>query len=157
MATRRVRKENTVSLPPLLARVIHAARHAPPDPVDRTGHDAALRDLGRWALVYVPSHGVLAPSEDDGYKAIQEIATRHLQYRKAHAAWSKALRAIESVEQRNDVENAQNWMQSESDNAYYYAGLACGITLTDMATIRFESPAVVRTWLGRAIGGAPPR
>jgi hypothetical protein len=157
MATRRVRRENTGSLPPLLARVIHAARHAPPDPVDRTGHDAALRDLGRWALVYVPSNGVLAPCEDDAYKAIQEIATRHLQYRKARAAWSKALRAIDSSEQRNEVESAQNWMQSVSDDAYYYAGLACGITLADMATLRFESQGVVRTWLERAIGGPRAR
>lgn len=111
----------------------------PYDPVDRAGHDAALRELGRWALVYVPSRGVLAPCEDDAYKAIQEIATRHLLYRKARATWSKALRAIDSSEQRNEVESAQNWMQSVSDDAYYYAGLACGITLADMGTTRFDS------------------
>jgi hypothetical protein len=144
-------------LPPLLVRVIHAARLAPDDPVDRAGHDAALSELGQWALVYVPSHGVLAPAEDDAYTAIQKVAVRHLQYGKARASWSKALRAIESIELRSEVESSQNWMQSESDNAYYYAGLACGITLADMATIRFESQGVVRTWLERVVGGEPTR
>ena len=140
MATRRVGKEKTVPLPPLLVRVIHAARHAPYDPVDRAGHDAALLELGRWALVYVPSRGVLAPSEDHAYKAIQEVAVRHLEYGQARAAFRKALQSIESIEQRSEVESAQNWLQSESDDAYYYAGLACGITLADLATIRTESP-----------------
>lgn len=145
-------------MPPLLVRVILAASHAPYDPVDRTGHDAALRELGHWALVYVPSHGVLVPSEDYAYKAIQDVATRHLQYGKARAAWSKALRAIEPIEQRSEIESAQNWMQSESDNAYYYAGLACGITLADMAidSIRLTAARnLVRAWLGRAVVRAP--
>jgi hypothetical protein len=139
MSARRARKEAAPKLPDLLLRVIHAARHAPYDPADRAGHDTVLRDLGRWALVYVPSRGVLAPSEDHAYKAIQEIATRHLEYGKARAAWRKALLAIEPFERRSEVESAQNWLQSESDDAYYYAGLACGITLADMATIRFDS------------------
>lgn len=140
MATRRARKEKTVSLPPLLTRVIHAARKDLYDLVDRTGHDAALRELGQWALVYVPSRGVLAPFEDTAYTVIRTIAVRHLQYKSAEAAFHKALRSIESIELRSDMENAQNWLQSASDRAYYYAGLACGITLADMATIRFDSP-----------------
>jgi hypothetical protein len=106
MSARRVSKDAAPPLPPLLLRVIHAARHAPFDPVDRAGHDAVLYELGRWALVYVPSRGVLAPCEDDAYKVIEDVGRRHLQYGKARAAWSKALRAIESVEQRNEVERA---------------------------------------------------
>jgi hypothetical protein len=54
------------------------------DPADRTGHDAALVDLARWALVRVPSKGVLAPDEPHAFTAIQDIArdrdvsTKHL-------------------------------------------------------------------------------
>lgn len=95
-------------------------------------------------------------------RLVADLSLSRLQYGKARAAWSKALRAIDSIEQRSEFESTQNWMQSESDTAYSYAGLACGITLADMATIRFDSqrhaarceraaeePAAERRRLGR--------
>jgi hypothetical protein len=139
MATRRVRKEKSVPLPPLLVRVIHAARHAPYDPVDRDGHDAAIRELGCWALVRVPSEGVLAPDDSHAYQAIEIVAREHLAMKEARAAVKKALSAIEPFATRDAVESAYNQLQSANDNAYYYAGPACGITLADMATLRFDS------------------
>jgi hypothetical protein len=112
--------------------LIHSAKHAPHDPVDRTGHDAALADLGRWALIRVPTLGVLAPDESDTFAAIQEIAVRYLQLDAARAEVNAALVAIESFEIRDPIESAYNHLQSVYDKAYYYAGLACGITLMNM-------------------------
>ena len=65
--------------------LIHAAKQALHDSVDRTGHDAALADFGQWALIRVPTQGVLAPDDSHAFTAIQEIAKRHLQLDVARA------------------------------------------------------------------------
>ena len=136
MSTRRRRREQPDRLPPLLVCLIHAAKQAPHDPVDRTGHDAALADLGQWALVRVPTQGVLAPDDPHAFTAIQEIAKRHLQLDVARAEVKEALSAIESFETRDPIESAYNHLQSVYDDAYYYAGLACGITLMNLDSAR---------------------
>jgi hypothetical protein len=132
MSTHRDRNPVQWGLPPLLIRVIHAARHARAD-TDRSGHDAVLTELARWALVSVPSRSVLAPADDHAYKSIQEAAMRHLQYGDARQALRKALSSVESLERRDAIESAQNWVQLVSDDAYYYAGLACGVTLAHIS------------------------
>lgn len=136
MATRRVPKEVAPPLPPLLVRVIHAACHAPDDPVNRTGHDVALADLGRWALVRVPSEGVLAPDDPDAYKAIEAVALGHLGLREAREGLKKALSVLEPPGKRDEIESAYNHFQSVSDEAYYYAGRACGIALAHLCALR---------------------
>jgi hypothetical protein len=136
MSTRRRRREQPDRLPSLLVCLIHAAKQAPHDSSDRTGHDAALAELGRWALIRVPSDGVLAPDAPDAFTAIQEIAKRHLQLDVARAEVKEALSAIESFETRDPIESAYNHLQSVYDNAYYYAGLACGITLMNLDSAR---------------------
>ena len=135
MSTRRSRKE-PVRLPPLLVCLIHAAKHAPCEPSDRTGHDAALTDLARWAVVRVPSEGVLAPDASHAFTAIEAIATRHLQFGEARKALKRALSVIDAVETRDAIESAYNHTQSVSDTAFYYAGLACGITLMQLGSNR---------------------
>src|SRR5262245_25384120 len=101
MSTRRRRREQPDRLPSLLVCLIHAAKRAPHDSSDRTGHDAALAELGRWALIRVPSDGVLAPDAPDAFTAIQEIAKRRLQLDAARAEVKAALSAIESFETRD--------------------------------------------------------
>ncbi|MGH9345858.1 MAG: hypothetical protein ACRD26_01195 [Vicinamibacterales bacterium] len=133
MSTRRVRNHLVPPLPPLLVRIIHAANKAPGDSTDRGGQGAVLADLGQWALVQIPSRGVLAPADEHAYKAIHDIAMRHLPYREARRAFRTALSSVEPVERRHDIESAQNWLRSVSDDAYYYAGLACGIILADLS------------------------
>jgi hypothetical protein len=108
----------------------------PDEPVDRTGHGEALADFGQWALIRVPSQGVLAPDDSHAFKAIQEIAKRHLQLDVARAEVKEALSAIESFEVRDPIESAYNHLQSVYDDAYYYAGLACGITLMNLDSAR---------------------
>jgi hypothetical protein len=135
MSSRRVRSVDS-SLPPLLVRLIYAARHAPGEPADRTGHDAVIADLGHWALSRVASRGVLAPADDDAYKAIEAIAVRHLGYADARTAVRNALESIGPLERFDEIESAHNWLRSVSDDAYYYAGLACGVTLAHLSAIR---------------------
>jgi hypothetical protein len=114
--------------------LIYAAKHAPPDLIDRTGHDAAIADFGQWALVRVPAQGVLAPDDAHSATAIQEIAKRHLLLDVARAEVKEALLAIDSFETRDPIETAYNHVQSVYDDAYYYAGLACGITLMSLGS-----------------------
>ena len=136
MSTHRSRKEQPVRLPPLLVCLIHAATHAPYEPSHRTGHDASLADLARWALVRVPSEGVLAPDTSHAFTAIEHIATRHLRFGGARKALTRALSVIDAVETRDAIESAYNHAQSISDTASYYAGLACGITLMQLDSNR---------------------
>ena len=61
---------------PLLALLIEALDEQECD--DRPGEAKALRAFGRLALKQVPKRGVFAPAEDALYKAINEVARRHL-------------------------------------------------------------------------------
>ena len=137
MSTRSRRTEQPVRLPPLLVCLIHAAKQAPYEPAGRIGHDAALTDLALWALVRVPSEGALAPDGSHALTTIQNIATRHLQFDEARKALKEALAVIEPFQTRDAIESAYNHMQSVSDRAYYYAGLACGITLMHLDSSRW--------------------
>lgn len=134
-ARRRVKRSSPSPLPPLLLRVIEAARHAGHQ-ADFAGHDGMLEELGHWAVLYVPANGVLAPTDDAAFNIIERGAGRYLHYAAARKALGAAVRAVESSEQRGAIEEAQNWVQSESDNAYYYAGLACGLSLAELAAKR---------------------
>ena len=131
MSTRR-RGEQPSRLPPLLVSLIHSAKRAPHDPVDRTGHDAALADLGQWALVRVPAQGVLAPDDSHSFTTIHEIAKRRLELDVARIEVKHALSTVASSEVRDPIESAYNHLQSIYDEVYYYAGLACGITLVNL-------------------------
>ena len=137
MSTRRRRGEQPGRLPPLLVSLIHAAKHAPHDPVDRSGHDAALAGLGQWALVRVLAQGVLAPNDSHSFTAIDDIAKRHLELDVARAEVKNALSAIVSIEVRDPIESAYNHLRSVYDDAYYYAGLVCGITFMSLDSTRW--------------------
>ncbi len=126
---------DVLPLPPLLTRVIEAARFDPGNLAERSGHADLLEELSQWALLYVPANGVLAPDDEPAYKVIEAAAVRNLDYEKALEAFRQALESVE-VNQRNAIGEAHNWLQSESDIANFYAGLACGITLAHLSAIR---------------------
>jgi hypothetical protein len=44
----------------------------------------------------------------------------------------KALDAVETFERRDPIETAENQLRAVSDQAYFYAGLAFGVTLADV-------------------------
>jgi hypothetical protein len=119
---------------PLLVRVIDAARHAEVHNTeeDRSGHANALQLLARLATLVVPARGVLAPVEDDLYKFIDGVTTTYLSDMDHRKEFGRLLVRIESTELRHAIETAFTQSISDSDTAYFYAGLAFGITFADL-------------------------
>lgn len=95
------------------------------------GHASALRELTALALHKVPSRGIFDPGvrgEEDMFAAIESVAKAHLDFVEARVAWRKALDAGGvNLEQRDALEQAALQVQSVSDTAYFYAGLAFGL------------------------------
>lgn len=131
----RNRTKQTEALPHALVRLIHAATKAGSDAdgVDLTGTAEALRDLGQLALWTLPVQGVFVVNNNDVDVRIARIASEHLGLKKARHEFSKALAAVDSFERREPIESAQNHIHTITDAAYYYAGLAFGITLTHLS------------------------
>jgi hypothetical protein len=87
--------------------------------------------LTALALHKVPSRGIFDPGvrgEEDLFAAIESVAKAHLELVEARVAWRKALEAGGvNLEQRDALEQAALQVQSVSDTAYFYAGLAFGL------------------------------
>jgi hypothetical protein len=108
---------------------------------DRTNKDAdgapiggvarALAELGALARWVVPTRGVFVPNNDEVAVAIERIAKQHLELERARKTFRDALKVVEPFEQRDAIASAQNLVQMVSDEAYFYAGLAVGVTLVD--------------------------
>jgi hypothetical protein len=123
--------ERAAGLPPPLVRLIHAIAEYAADEAtvdDHTGEAEALADLGQLARVLVPVRGVLAPDDDKLYRALDTIATEHLRLGAAKDLVRKAV-AAETREPLAALDDAHVAVRAVSDVAYYYAGLAFGITL----------------------------
>jgi hypothetical protein len=123
------RRSNSVVLadwPPALRQVIRAAESECPP-----GHAEALYELTRVALRKVPARGVFDPGsrgENDLFATIEAVARAHLELSDARAAWEAALDAAAlEFEQRDDIARAALQVQSVSDTANFYAGLAFGL------------------------------
>jgi hypothetical protein len=95
------------------------------------GHASALRELTALALHKVPSRGIFDPAvrgEEDLFAAIESVAKAHLELVEARVSWRHALEAGGvNLEQRDALEEAALQVQSVSDTAYFYAGLAFGL------------------------------
>jgi hypothetical protein len=95
------------------------------------GHAASLLDLTTLALHKLPARGLFDPAirgEEDLFAAIEAVAIRHLSLGDARRSWRTALDAAAlPFERRTDIESAALLVQTSSDSAYYYAGLAFGL------------------------------
>jgi len=115
-----------VDWPWTLRCVIQAAEHECPH-----GHASALRELTMLALTKVPARGIFDPAvrgEEDLFTAIESVAKAHLELVEARVAWRNALDGGDvNLEQRDALEQAAMQVQSVSDTAYFYAGLAFGL------------------------------
>ena len=123
--------KRAAGLPPLLVNVIESvvdAEQHDPD-TDRTGESGVLIACGHLAARIVPARGVLAPTDDDLYQAIDAIAAEHLGFREVRKTFRDALERIQSFDERDAVGCAHTHLITISDAAYYYTGLAFGLTL----------------------------
>ena len=116
-----------VELPVHLRHVLRAAARECP-----RGHANALRDLTALAVRKVPARGIFDPTargEQDLFRAIETVADRHLGRTPARAAWKAAVRGGRlDLSTRDRIERAALQVQGVSDTAYFYTGLAFGLT-----------------------------
>lgn len=112
--------------PPTLRNLIQAAEKECP-----RGHAEALSELTALALRKIPARGIFDPGargEDDLFAAIESVARAHLELSDARTAMNRALDAAElSDEQRDAIARAALQIQTVSDTANFYAGLAFGL------------------------------
>ena len=125
-------------LPPLLVNVIESAVDAEQhDPnTDRTGESGVLVACGHLAARIVPARGVLAPTDDDLYQAIDAIAAEHLGFHEVRRTLRDTLERIQSFDERDAVGCAHIHVVTLSDATYYYTGLAFGLTLAALGERR---------------------
>ncbi len=123
---RRTRSPSLAKQPPTLRHVIEAARLECP-----RGHAQALLEFTTLALRKVPSRGIFDPGargDHDLFAAIEAVADAHLRFSEARAAARAALDAADlDLERRDAIERAALQVQSVSDTAYFYVGLAFGL------------------------------
>ena len=97
-----------------------------------SGHAEALLDFAALAMRKIPSRGIFDPAargDHELFSAIENVARTHLELTEVRAAWRAAIDAADlELEQRDDIERAALQVQAVSDTAYFYAGLAFGLT-----------------------------
>ena len=126
--------ERAAGLPPLLVHVIQAAIHAEEhgESTRRPGEAEFLTGMGRLASLNLAAHGVLAPGPEM-WTPIEDLAMAHLDFADAKKEFRDALKRVKKFKRRDAIESAATRMLSASDTAYYYAGLAFGLTLADLS------------------------
>jgi hypothetical protein len=122
----RHRRGEARALPHALVRLIHAAE-------DSGNRDSAsaLRELGQLALTTIPNLGVFVAHENDIEVAVERIAKAHLGLGEARREFREATRVIESFKQRDPIESAHHQIEIVNDEAWFFAGLAFGVTLLE--------------------------
>ena len=116
-------------LSPLLLVVVDALEVQNSRERQREGH--ALRAFGELARVQIAARGLFAPTEDELYQAIDAVATRHLGLPAATRALRVKLAAVEPLAKRDAIASAVNHVRAVSDQAYFGAGFAFGVTFAD--------------------------
>lgn len=128
---RRSRSALPEEWPLMLRQVIRAAELECP-----RGHGRALRELSALALRKIPARGIFDPAargEHELFAAIELVAQTHLDLSDAQAGWRSALDAATlDFDRRDAIEGAALHVQTASDTAYFYAGLAFGLVAVSM-------------------------
>ena len=132
MSPRRTTKPERLS--PLLVRLIEAVEHHGGDARDReiSGVAGALREFGDLALWALPIHGVFVPNDERIAVIVEGVATRHLGLEQASRELREALANVDTFDRRDAIESAHNEVRGVTEEAYFYAGLAFGITIASV-------------------------
>lgn len=133
MPRRRTTKAEPLS--PVLARLIEAAEQQGEDAEGREleGPAQALRELGALAWSVLPIQGVFVTNDNDVAIVIDRVAKQHLGLDEARAELRDALKIVDAFAQRDPIECAHGHVRAIAEEAYFYAGLAFGVTLTTIA------------------------
>jgi hypothetical protein len=84
--------------------------------------------------VTIPTRGVFAPTDqEDLYRAIENAAREHLGLNMAREEITKALDGVAEFNDRDAIETAYNAFLDVSERAYFFAGLAFGVTMASFA------------------------
>jgi hypothetical protein len=123
----------TKNFSPKLTWLIDAARLVKEnaDGVNIGGVAHSLEEFGALARWAIPARGVFVPDNDDIAVAIERVAKQHLALGLARKDFDNTLNIVVAFEQRDAIESAQNAVQAVCEKAYFYAGLAFGVTLAD--------------------------
>ena len=134
----RRRSKKAVAPSPLLIRLIEAAERSKQDAEggDITGVPQALRELGDLATWMLPVHGLFVPNNNEVCMAIDRVARQHMDLEEAREELQKALSVVAEFAQRDPIESAVNHVRSASEEAYFYAGLAFGLTFAEIQAVR---------------------
>lgn len=129
MSPRRPTKPARLS--PVLMRLIEAAEQRGQDAEGRdiAGAAQALREFGSVALWVLPIHGLFVPNDNTVSTIVERVAMRHLGLKDARAEFRMALAVVEPMERRDPIDVAHIHVRSVAEEAYFYAGVAFGVTL----------------------------
>ncbi len=118
---------------PLLSLLVEAleGRQSP----DHPHLAAALYEFGRLARLQILSRGVLPLSDDQLFDAIDVIAAKHLDLDGARGTLDAALARVEPLPSREEIEVAIDHVAAVLNVTYFNAGLAFGVTLSDLRSL----------------------
>ena len=122
------RRKRRVTIPALLEQLIHALQQQSFH--DAAGSAGALRAFAELAAFEVPARGAFAADNPELYDAIEVVANRCLRFVRARRQFSAATAVVDDLELREKIQSTALNVQSISDRAYFYAGLAFGVTLS---------------------------
>lgn len=129
----RERSRKAAGLSPLLIRLIEAAERSGEDAERRDirGAAKALREFGDLALWVVPIHGLFVPNNNEVSMAVDRVARQFLDLEEADREFKEALSVVAEFAQRDPIESGHNHVRAAAEEAYFYAGLAFGLTFGD--------------------------
>lgn len=129
----RRRRSGNGDLAPSLQWILEAvkARERRGPRPGRRGEALALKRLSRIAALAIPEHGVLMPVDDDLSHAIERATRRPLDAGRGRRMLNQSLRKVRTFAMRDAIEAAHSRVVMDTARAYYYAGLAWGITFAE--------------------------
>ena len=120
-------RKRRVRIPALLEMTVEALGRQ--EIHNAAGAARALRAFGELAALEIPARGVFAAERPELYQTIEHVADAHLGFSRPRREFSSATQMISDADLRERIQVSANEAQSISDQAYFYAGLAFGVTL----------------------------
>lgn len=127
-------RKNDRRLPPLLTRLIRAAKKAKADAggVDISPVPDALKEFGATAVWGVPTHGAFVSNQPDVEVVVGRVAKLRFGGAEAKREFDEAISVVDEFDKRDAIETAMNDVRAADSDAYFYAGLAWGTVLACM-------------------------